>query len=117
MGDLYKRFEAAKLACDKTPATEKGSVRANPKWERANDKAYDIAGEIVMAPARDVEEMLLKIRVVGFTIGVPHKRLDDLDHWQPGRTANGEEYDALVSLREDLKRLSAPIVCCLKTAA
>jgi hypothetical protein len=53
--------------------------------------------------------MLLKIRVATWDFGTMRfTRLEELDAWTPGRFDEGGEYEALASLREDLKRFNGP---------
>lgn len=96
---LYADFERAAAAYVSIPDAEQ------KRWERALAKADKIAKQIVKMPAATVDEMLLKIRVTGWSVGARYKELEELDNWQPDRFTKGEEFDALVSLRGDLRRL------------
>lgn len=101
--DLYSRFATAVAARELiSDDTEENRLR----WERAGIPLHKLAGRIVAAPAANADEVLLKIRVVGWAIGAGEK-LEELDHWTPGRLLRGEEYTALASIREDLRRMAA----------
>jgi hypothetical protein len=101
--DLYKLFEAAHAAYKAIPDSEEAGKKG---WERALNKADCLANLIAKAPAYNVTEMLLKIRVAAWNIGdTKYKRLEDLDRWKPGLFSNGAEYETLASLRGDLRRL------------
>lgn len=78
---LYAEFQAAIAASKALPEGDEKS------FNRAVAKASTIAAAIVKAPARNVDEMLLKIEVVDQSEG------------------DGLELDALMSLREDLHQL------------
>jgi hypothetical protein len=97
---LYSDFEKAWEALTEIQAHSDDRRRT-----RALGKAGFLAQQIVEASATSVDEMLLKIRVTGWTIGARHKKLEDLDNWWPSRFARGEHFDALVSLRADLQRM------------
>jgi hypothetical protein len=62
----------------------------------------------VTSTANSLDEMLLKIRIVGWAVGARYGRLEQLDHWHTDRLQfiQGEEYEALVSLREDIRNLA-----------
>ena len=99
---LYTQFEEAEAAYKAVPEAEE------KRWQRALDKQIRLARQIVRAPAADVAEMLLKVRVAAWDIGdLKYERLEELDGWKPTRLSRGAEYDALATLREDLKRLQA----------
>jgi hypothetical protein len=100
IGDLYHQFEKAHAAYNTIP------VGQQMRWEPALDKAIAIAEQIADAPAETIDEMLLKIRIAGWDLGVQCKRLEDLDFWKPRH--GGAEQVVLVTLREDLRRLNAP---------
>ena len=122
--ELYSDFECALAAARTIPDTTEANRK---RWERAVAKSDRIAKQIVRAPAASVNEMILKIRVVGWSVGIACKpmrdlfrkpvRADDenlrhvrrsleaLDGWKPHGFTKGEEFDALVSLRHDLQRL------------
>jgi len=99
---LYAKFERAEAAYRAIPDTEE------KRWERALDKAIRLARQIVRAPATNVAEMLLKIRIAAWDIGdTKYERLEELDRWKPTRLSRGAQYDALATLRDDLRRLQA----------
>ena len=105
VADLYKQFEAAFAAMLAVPPAK------HPSDTKACDQATDacsrIARRLCIAPATNIPEMLLKIKVAGWSVG---KRGDlvDLDDWEPNGGA-GEELNCLVSLREDLRLLADKI--------
>jgi hypothetical protein len=101
ISNLYADFEKAHAAYQTLP------TEPEKPFERAVDKCGRIAWRIVKAPANNLDEMLIKIRIAGWAAGAPHKRLDQLDRWMPNGACTGEEFAALVSLREDLHRLKA----------
>jgi hypothetical protein len=105
VSDLYKAFAEAVAAL--ALVTDQDQRR----WERAVDVCGKLAQRIAAAPAADVDEMLLKIRVAGWALGRPHKRLEDLDRWEPAQPPRGacgyEEQITLASIREDLRRMQA----------
>lgn len=95
---LYGELEKAVAA---TKAIPEGS-----QFDQAVARCNRIAKTIVNAPARSIDEMLLKIRVVGWSAAaISFDSLDNADNWQPDQFTEGDEYDALVSLREDLRKL------------
>jgi hypothetical protein len=101
IANLYRDFENAEAAYKALP----GSID-DKRFGQAVNKACRIARQIAKAPADSIEHMLLKIRVVAWYVGENHyQRLEELDRWTPDRFASGPEYDALVSLRTDLRRL------------
>jgi hypothetical protein len=103
--ELYESFVKAHEAMQATPATLPGKL-SNPAFDRAVDKCGNIAWSIVAVPASSIEEMLLKIAVVGWCAGAT-RTLKDLDRWELGQgDAYGEEHAALVSLRGDLRSIA-----------
>jgi hypothetical protein len=100
---LYRKFERAYAVM---MAQKTSSPRGQKAFDTKVAKCSDLASEIVVARADSIREMLLKIRVAGWAIGCRHKRLEDLDNWQPDNfLATGEEHSALASLRGDLQRV------------
>jgi hypothetical protein len=113
VSDLYREFETAIDAMNAMPPSKE--VHDRP-FERAVDKCSRLAELIVRARASNIDEMLLKIRVVGWCASarrgaasaVESRYLDGYDNWKPdGFWVLGEQFDALVSLRADLRRLQA----------
>jgi hypothetical protein len=96
---LYQRFENAHDTMRAIPSKDQKA------FDRAVSKCSDIARQVVNAPARDIEEMLLKIRVTRWTMDCPtYETLEDLDHLPLSAWAAREQSEALFSLREDLLR-------------
>lgn len=85
--ELHTEFQqtiaASQLIPDNTDADR-------ARWERAQDRCCKIAKRITRTPAQNIEEMLLKIRAATWSLG------------------EGEEFNALSSLRGDLQRLRKP---------
>lgn len=103
---LYKDFEKAHAAAQAIPSPKPPSI-SSKEFDRATVKCGRIAERIVTAHANNIDEMLLKIRVAGWCAGAPftHK-LERLSDWKPdGKLLRGEEFDTLVSLRDDLQTL------------
>jgi hypothetical protein len=104
---LYADFEKAVAAMEATPSTS-GNKLSNPAFDRATDKCANIGQTIMTTPANSIDEMLLRIRVVGWSTGIPHNgSLANLDHWDPAARGNSEEFQALASLRAELRLLKA----------
>jgi hypothetical protein len=87
------------------------------KWLRAVDDATEKARAVVAAPAMTIEGMLMKIHIGGFatdhmkrgTFSVPYHGMickNGPQHWEPGKFARGDEVALIVSIRNDLHRLS-----------
>jgi hypothetical protein len=95
---LYKEFEQAVTSYLAIPSAED-----KEKFERGLDEAAAIAERIVRRPAADINDMLVKIRMVAWDRGERFTSLAELDLWEP--EAEGLEFDALVSLRDDLRQL------------
>ena len=68
-----------------------------------------IGRRAIETPTNRPEEMLLKIRLCLWFMGVaPYKKLEDLDRWRPGPQLHREiEHDTLAALRDDLHRLAS----------
>jgi hypothetical protein len=90
---------------------------ANRKWQRAIEVATDKARAVIAAPAVTLEGMLIKIHVAGFnitdtkpgTFSAPYHGgicKTDIQHWEPGKFAEGDEIALIVSLRSDLHRFA-----------
>jgi hypothetical protein len=106
---LYGRFVRAHatMSADNSPSRKLPAKLKQSAFDRKVARCAALAAAIEEAPAFSIAEMLLKIKVAGWDIGIPHKTLDDLDNWQPdGFIASGGECFALASLRDDLRRLS-----------
>lgn len=102
---LYADFEHAVAKSKALPPLPKG-VLTDPRFDKAVDRCSKIAWHIVKAPANDIDEMMLKIAVAGWCMGAHHKKnLSELDRWQPQKLFATEEAYALVSLRDDLRRM------------
>jgi hypothetical protein len=101
---LWDRFVKAEAAIQAAPRTSPPGKISNPAFDRAVRRASDIAKLIVAHPADCIEQMHLKIKAALWCADsdTPVEKLDD---WKPTRFAYGEELDALVSLRRDLKQL------------
>lgn len=101
---LYGKFERAFAVMT---AQKTSSPAAEKAFERKVRNCSNLAWAITKAPAANIAEMLLKIKIAGWAIGVPHKnKLDNLDNWQAGgMMAPGEECYTLTSLRDDLRLL------------
>jgi hypothetical protein len=95
---LYKVFEQAVRSYLAIPSAED-----KEKFERGLDEAAAIAERIVRLPAADINDMLVKIRMVAWDRGERFTSLAELDLWEP--EDEGLEFDALVSLRDDLRQL------------
>jgi hypothetical protein len=107
--DLYKDFAKAHAAYQAVPKPKPPSVTSK-EFDRAVSKCANIAARIVTAPAHSIDEMLLKIAVAGWSVGAAGGYdLATLEDWKPHAltSSNGEELEALVSLRDDLRRLQA----------
>lgn len=105
---LYAEFELAHRDMQAIPPVK--SVKDDTKpFERAVDRCSRIAWKIVKAPARTLNEMLIKIRIAGWCAGAmkPNYQLADLDDWQPTPLCNSEELHALVTLREDIREIGS----------
>src|ERR1700691_4717744 len=77
---LYADFEKAVAAMEATPSTS-GNKLSNPAFDRATDKCANIGQTIMTTSANSIDEMLLRIRVVGWSTGIPHNgSLANLDH-------------------------------------
>jgi hypothetical protein len=122
---LYAHFEkaVAETALIKEPERTDGKGRGEPHtdgylkspeylaYEKAFDRALDrcsrIADQIILAPANSIPEMLLKIRVAIWSEDA--QPLEKLDAWKPhGLWEGGHSMHALVTLRDDLRRMVAP---------
>ena len=103
--DLYKDFAKAHAAAQAIPEPMSPSV-SSKEFDRAIKRCGDIAARIVKAPANGIDEMLIKIAVAGWCVGGAAD-LATLEDWTPHAlvSSNGEELQALVSLRNDLRRL------------
>jgi hypothetical protein len=102
--DLFKRFEQVCALLETLPPARTAGDTNEKAFERAVTKAGRIAEQIVSASAITVDEMLLKILVAGWCgNALP---LAKLKNWKPDDLCMpGEEFEALASLREDLRRL------------
>jgi hypothetical protein len=92
----------AEAAYKAIPPTKRGKI-SNPAFDRAVGKASDIAKLIIVHPADCIEEMHLKIKAALWCAD-PGRSVDKLDDWT-SCSEGGEEIDALLSLRRDLKQL------------
>jgi hypothetical protein len=99
------------------PPGSKTQRAAHTAWERALDRTSDRAAAVVNAPARTLEEMLLKIHVAGFIIDpvkrgtfVPAFKVGGPD-WQPRDFAPCDDMALIVSLRTDLNRFLQVMAC------
>jgi hypothetical protein len=100
--ELYKQFEEADAAYKAIPDTDE------KRWQRAMDRASKIGHRIIAAPASDINEMLLKIRLTAWFGGYKrYAKLEDLDRWRPGFGHREIEHETLAALRDDLQRLAA----------
>jgi hypothetical protein len=72
-------------------------------FDRAVGKTTDIAKLIVVHPADCIEEMHLKIKAALWSVDCDTP-VDKLDDWSSS-VDSGEEIDALLSLRRDLRQL------------
>ncbi len=102
VADLYKKFEKAHAkfeAIDR--ADPSGDI--SKSGDRALDRCGRIAQQIARAPARNIDDIMLKLRATIWDIeSVP---LDRIDSWKPRPYDRGAEYGFLDSLRRDLLRL------------
>jgi len=100
---LYRDFEKANKAYNAIPDPEE------KRQQRALEKASAIGHRAIETPTNRPEEMLLKIRLCLWLMGVaPYKKLEDLDRWRPGLQLHREiEHDTLAALRDDLHRLAS----------
>ena len=103
IADLYKRFEKAHARFQAIDRADR-SGNISRAGGRALDRCGSIAQQIARAPARDIDELLLKLRATVWDVASP-RTLDEVDHWKPGRLDPGAEYGFLGSLRRDLLRL------------
>ena len=101
--ELYRDFEKAHEAYNAIPDAE------GKRQQRALEKASVIGRRAIETPTNRPEEMLLKIRLCLWFMGVaPYKKLEDLDRWRPGPQLHREiEHDTLAALRDDLHRLAS----------
>jgi hypothetical protein len=102
---LWDRFVKAEAAIQAAPRASPPGKISNPAFDRAVRRACDIAKLIVVHPADCIEEMHLKIKAALWCAG-PDTPVDKLDDWKP-RYEGGEEIEALLSLRRDLRQLQA----------
>jgi hypothetical protein len=100
--DLYKKFEKT-YARFQAIARAEGSGEISKAGDRALDRCGSIARQIASAPARDIDELLLKLRATIWD--VDSRPLDQIDNWKPAPYELGAEYGFLSSLRRDLLRL------------
>jgi hypothetical protein len=103
---LYADFKSALAAMAALPE--------GPNYERTISEAVKIAGRICVTPACSATEAKLKVRAAIWATnefmfeGDAATNLDEVDRWQAGGTEGQEEIDALLSLRDDLLRLTSP---------
>jgi hypothetical protein len=102
---LFAEFERAVVAMDAVPVAKSVPFKGTKEFNRAVDACVRLAKRIVVLPAADVGEMLIKIKVAGWSGEA--RPLDQLENWKPTRFARGEVFDCLVSLRADLRRMQA----------
>ena len=94
---LFAEFERAVVAMDAVPVAKSVPFKGTKEFNRAVDACVRLAKRIVVLPAADVGEMLIKIKVAGWSGEA--RPLDQLENWKPTRFARGEVFDCLVSLR------------------
>ena len=101
ISDLYKDLERAVTTTLAIPSDRE----YEPMNNRAVRKCCLIAKKLARTRAASIDEMLLKIKVAGWSAGAKFN-LEDCDRWTPREIGvEGDEFDVLVSLREDLRRL------------
>jgi hypothetical protein len=113
---IYRSFEDAYTAMQSMPPSNgQPQDAAERAFKRSVQKVSALAWRIVKAPANSIDEMLLKIRVAGWSMGAERgATLAALDNWQPEQRAiigNTAEAFALASIREDLRALTAMRAC------
>jgi hypothetical protein len=104
IADLYKKFEKAHatfLAIDRRA----NSGNVSKAGDRALERCGSIARQIARTPARNIDEVLLKLRATIWDVS--SAPIDEIDHWKPARFEIGAEYGYLGSLRRDLLRLKS----------
>jgi hypothetical protein len=103
---LYAQLERATSIVRAWPAATDPNA-STTAFDRAVDKCCRIAEKIAVAPARNVAEILIKLRVAAWQAanGPAAKSLADLDHWYPGEFEKGAEWHTLASVRDDLVRI------------
>jgi hypothetical protein len=100
--DLYKKFEKA-YARFQAIDREDGSGDISKAGDRALERCGSIARQIARTPARDIDELLLKLRATIWDVNCGP--LDEIDNYKPVPHDLGAEYAFLSSLRRDLLRL------------
>jgi len=101
---FYRDFEAAHSALQEEAETEKHVAVCRK-----------IAAGIVKLPAKNIDEMILKIRIALRCAGALRsgETLASIDGWKAGEPSDHrpdyepEQFDCLCSLRDDLLRLTA----------
>jgi hypothetical protein len=109
---LYQRFEPAFVALMKHSEECQNLEFNNPdrkKNERTTARLVDAMVKarhaVIAAEAHSIEDMLLKIKAVGSASAYRIDTIADLDNWKPHeRYDHGDEWEAVVSLRDDLRR-------------
>lgn len=106
---LYAQLERAYAAMQALSKSEESSAE-NKRWERAVSRCCTLSDKIATAPASNVAEILIKLRVVAFDAGSMNPggtsgTLADYDRWEPGGLDNGTQYEAIASVRDDLVRM------------
>ena len=112
----YGNFEKAYAAMLAVPSAKKAGDCYELAFNCALGKCDTILRQIIQMPASNTNDMLLKVRIVGWCTDVAfvgnrpfrsdiHK-LEDLDQWRPcaDRSYGFEGLTALTSIREDLRR-------------
>src|ERR1700720_2494642 len=99
IADLYKKFEKAYARFQAIDEADR-SGDISKAGDRALERCGSIARQIAHAPARDLDELLLKLRATIWDVS--SGPLDEIDHWKPARHGLGAEYGFLGSLRRDL---------------
>lgn len=100
--ELYAAFDKAHDAMRATSSDAGEGV-----FGRLADKCFSAAFKVVQAPARTIDEIMLKFRVAAWDAAVSevpspkYKHLSEFDHWQPA----DEEHMPIASLRDDVRTI------------
>jgi hypothetical protein len=100
---LYAHFEKAVASCAAFPKND-GSPGHDARFGKTVDVATRIGNRIIATPATSIDEMLLRIRVVGWCEGICDD-LASLDNWSANRLHDTEALHALISLRAELRAI------------
>jgi hypothetical protein len=107
--DLYGQLERAYAVMQAQSKCQENTPE-HKRWQRTVDRVCRLAEKIATAPATNVAEVLIKLRVVAFDAGSVNPggtdgALADYDRWEPGNLDSGTQMEAIASIRNDLVRM------------